>query len=49
MRDRTKLSEANRNRTFECLVGGAVGDALGYVPFMFYLIIDKVIIHNGLR
>ncbi len=30
MRDMTKLSEANRNRTLGCLVGGAVGDALGY-------------------
>ena len=49
MRDRTKLSEENRNRTFGCLVGGAVGDALGYVPFMFYLIIDEVISHNGLK
>lgn len=30
MRDNVKLTETNRKRALGCLVGGAVGDALGY-------------------
>lgn len=30
MRQNEKLTERNRDRALGCLVGGAVGDALGY-------------------
>lgn len=54
MRNNPKLTEQNRDRALGCLVGGAVGDALGYVvefeswPFIRNTYGDKGIIRYEL-